>query len=161
MPLVFEASSIQHALIWFFSWTIVFRFQPENKKYILNWIDKFKGLYLLKFQALFWSKATICLEKFPAKALWKPRCYKCKICCMLFPATIAVEQEVIVAAVTIAVFIFARFWYTPTRVQSKPSRDFALRHRLPKQVFYNMYVHIGRGSCNQPIHERLIGVCSC
>jgi len=28
---------------------------------------------------------------------------------MLFPATIAVEQEVIVAAVTIAVFIFARF----------------------------------------------------
>jgi len=61
MPLVFEATSIQRAFVWrFFSWTIVFRFQLENKKFILNWIDKFKSLHLVKFQALFWMKATIC-----------------------------------------------------------------------------------------------------
>jgi len=74
---------------------------------------------------------------------------------MLFPNNIVVEQEVIVAAIMIAIFIFTRFRYTPTQVQSKSSRDFALRHRLPKQVFYKMYAHIGRGSCCQPVHERL------
>jgi len=77
-----------------------------------------------------------------------------------FPTNIAVEQEVIVAAIMIAIFIFTRFRYTPTQVQAKPSRDFALRHRLTNQVFYKMYAHIGRGSRCQPIHERLIDACS-
>jgi len=53
---------------------------------------------------------------------------------MLSSANIAFEQKVIVAAIMIAIFIFIRFWYIPTQVQSKPSRDFAPRHRLPKQV---------------------------
>jgi len=56
---------------------------------------------------------------------------------MLFSTSIAVEQEVIVAAIMIAIFVFTHFWYTPTQVQSKPIRDFVLIHRLPKQVFYN------------------------
>jgi len=47
---------------------------------------------------------------------------------MLFSANNAVEQEVIVAAIMIAIFIFTRFRYTLTQVQSQPSRDFALRH---------------------------------
>jgi len=65
---------------------------------------------------------------------------------MLFSDNIAVEQEVIVDAIMITIFIFTRFWYTLTQVQSKPSGDFALKHRLPKQVIYKMYAHIGRGS---------------
>jgi len=52
------------------------------------------------------------------------------------------------------------FKYTPTQVQSKPSRDFALRHQLPKQVFYKMYAHIERGSCCRPILERLLDIFS-
>jgi len=51
---------------------------------------------------------------------------------MLFSANIAVEQEVVLAVIVIALFIFTRLWRTPTYVQLKPSRDFAPRHRLPK-----------------------------
>jgi len=51
---------------------------------------------------------------------------------MPFSANIAVEQGVIVAVILIALFIFTHFWCTPTHVQSKPSSDFAPRHRLPK-----------------------------
>jgi len=46
---------------------------------------------------------------------------------MLFSVKTAVEQGV-VTAIMIALFIFPRFWCTPTHVQSKPSSDFALRH---------------------------------
>jgi len=45
---------------------------------------------------------------------------------MLFAAIIAVEQEVIVDAITMAFSIFTRFWHAPTHVQSKPSSDCAL-----------------------------------
>jgi len=58
---------------------------------------------------------------------------------MLFLDNIAVEQGVIVAVFVIALFIFTRFWCTP-HVQSKPSRDFALRQGSP-----NFFV---RGSHN-------------
>jgi len=55
---------------------------------------------------------------------------------MLFVATNSVEQEVIVAAITVARFILHAFnctytCYTPTHVQSKPSSKFTLEHRLP------------------------------
>jgi len=56
---------------------------------------------------------------------------------MLFSADIAVEQGVIV----IALLIFTRFWCTPTHFQSKSSSNFALRHRLLKQV-YKSRAHI-------------------
>jgi len=46
---------------------------------------------------------------------------------MFFAANIAVEQEVIVPAIMIALFIFTRFSCTQAQVQSKPSNDFALR----------------------------------
>jgi len=48
--------------------------------------------------------------------------------------SIALEQEVIAAAITTAlVAVFTRFWYAPTqRVQPKPRSDFALRHWLSK-----------------------------
>ena len=36
------------------------------------------------------------------ECLWKSRCFERKICSMTFTANIAVEQEVIVAAITIA-----------------------------------------------------------
>jgi len=53
---------------------------------------------------------------------------------MLFADNIAVDHEVIVAAIVIALFIFTRFWCTPTHVQSKSSSNFSLRHRLPKSA---------------------------
>jgi len=48
---------------------------------------------------------------------------------MLFAANIAVEQEVLVPTIIIALFISTRLWCIPAQVQSKPSSDFALRHR--------------------------------
>jgi len=51
---------------------------------------------------------------------------------MLFSANIAVEQGVIMTTIVIALFVFTRFWCTPTHVQSKPSCSLSLRHRLPK-----------------------------
>jgi len=42
---------------------------------------------------------------------------------MLFAVNIVVEQEVIVDAITMAFFIFTRFWCTPTHVESKESSD--------------------------------------
>jgi len=49
---------------------------------------------------------------------------------MLFPGNIAVERKVIAAASTIALFIVTYFRCKPPHFQSKPSSDFALRHRL-------------------------------
>jgi len=46
---------------------------------------------------------------------------------MLLAAYISVEQEAIVRAITISLFIFTRFWCSPTHVQSTPSSKFALR----------------------------------
>jgi len=51
---------------------------------------------------------------------------------VLFAANIAVEQEIIVAAIMIDIYIFTLFSCTPIHVRSKPSSDFALRHRLQK-----------------------------
>jgi len=51
---------------------------------------------------------------------------------MLFSASIAVEQGVIVAVIGIAFFIVTRFWCTPTHVQSKSSSDFDSRSRSTK-----------------------------
>jgi len=45
---------------------------------------------------------------------------------MLFAADIAVEQDLTVGAITIAIFIFTRFSCTTTHVRSKPSSNFAL-----------------------------------
>jgi len=53
---------------------------------------------------------------------------------MLFSANIAVEQGVIVAVIMIALFTFTLLRCTKTRVQSNPSSEFALIHRLPKKV---------------------------
>jgi len=59
---------------------------------------------------------------------------------MLLAANIAVEQEVIVASIRIALFIFTRFWYTPAHVQSKPSSKFALRQGFSN---YGSQPHLG------------------
>jgi len=48
---------------------------------------------------------------------------------MTLAAYIAVEQG---GRHYDCVFIFTRLWCPPTLVQSKPSRDFALRHWLPQ-----------------------------
>jgi len=45
---------------------------------------------------------------------------------VLFAANIAVEQEIIVAAIVIDIYIFTRISCTPRHVRSKPSSDFAL-----------------------------------
>jgi len=51
---------------------------------------------------------------------------------MLFSTNIAVQQGVIVAVITIALFIFTLLQCTKTRVHSNPTSEFALRHQLPK-----------------------------
>jgi len=45
---------------------------------------------------------------------------------MLLSANIVVEQGVIMAVEVIALFIYTRFWCTPTQVKAKPSSGFAL-----------------------------------
>jgi len=59
---------------------------------------------------------------------------------MLFAANIAVEQEVLVPTIIIALFISTRLWCIPAQVQSKPSSDFALRHR--PRIRSPKYAHI-------------------
>jgi len=68
-----------------------------------------KSLYLVKFQPFFERKPPFAHKNFLQKPMRKSRCYKCKICCTLFPANSAVEQEIIMAANMIAIFIFTRF----------------------------------------------------
>jgi len=53
---------------------------------------------------------------------------------MIFPANIAVEQRVMMVAIVIAFFIFTRFRYTPSHVQSKPSSYFSLRQGLQSSL---------------------------
>jgi len=61
MPLVFEASSIQCAFVRrFYAGELCSDFSQKINS-ISNLIDKYKSWYLVKFQALFWMKATICL----------------------------------------------------------------------------------------------------
>jgi len=45
---------------------------------------------------------------------------------LLFAANIAVEQEIIVAAIMIDIYVFTRISCTTIHVRSKPSSDFAL-----------------------------------
>ena len=59
---------------------------------------------------------------------------------MFFSANIAVEQEVIVAAIVVALCLFTVHAFlivkcSPTHVQSKPGGDFSLRYRLQKSVY--------------------------
>jgi len=54
---------------------------------------------------------------------------------MLCAVNIPREQEIIAAAITIALLIFTRFQCPPTYVQSKPSDNFALRQGL--QTFWS------------------------
>jgi len=50
-PLIFKASCMKRAFVFaYFSWTIVFRFEPENKKSIFIELASLKSLYLVKFQ---------------------------------------------------------------------------------------------------------------
>jgi len=81
-------------------------------------------------------------QTFLRKRLRTSRRYQCKICSMLYSANVSAEQGVVLAVIVIALFIFTRFSCTPTHVQSKPSSDFALRHRLTKYV-YKSCAHVG------------------
>jgi len=76
---------------------------------------------------------------------------------MLFAAYIPVEQEVIVTVIMTVFSIFTRFWCTPTRIQSQPSSDFALK-TTPEVGLHKTCVHKRRGS--YPIFERLIDIWS-
>jgi len=69
---------------------------------------------------------------------------------MLFTANIAVEQEVIVPNIIIALFIFTRFCGTPAQVQSKSSSEFALwnRPRSRSTRFARIYVDIVTFLCD-------------
>ena len=58
---------------------------------------------------------------------------------MLCAVNIPREQEIIVAAITIALLVFTLFQCPPTYVQSKPSDNFALRqgiYILPNQQMF-------------------------
>jgi len=111
-----------------FFWIVMFWFKPASRKSAFVELTSFKSLFLVNFQ-ISTSKFR---KTFLQKRLGKTRCFKCKICSMLFSANIAVEQGVIVTVFMIALFIFTFSRCTKTRVQSNPSSEFAPRHRLPK-----------------------------
>jgi len=58
----------------------------------------------------FGSKPPLARKTFLQTRLWKSHSIK------VFAANIAIQQEVIVADIMMALFIFARFWCTPTHV---------------------------------------------
>ena len=87
----------------FFSWTIVFRFERENKTTIFIELASLKSLYLVKFQVSTLDKSHHLLVKLSLqKRLWQSRCYKRMVCSVLFAANIALDQEVIVADIVLA-----------------------------------------------------------
>jgi len=78
----------------------------------------------VKFKAftVLWIKATFVRETFLRKRLRNSRCYTGTICSMFFAVSNTVEQEIIVAIITIALLIFtpSDVHQQSTYVQSKP-----------------------------------------
>jgi len=82
--------------------------QPKSSPMLISFVfDEVISFY-------FGWKSPFSRKTFLQKRLWKSRCNKRKVCSMLFAASIAVEQEVIVADIVLSLFIFTCFWYTPT-----------------------------------------------
>jgi len=93
----------------------VFRFEPENKQSIFIKLASLKSLYLAKFRVSTLDDSHHLLVKLSLqKRLWKSRCYKWTVCSIVFVPNIALDQEAIVADIVLALFIFTRFWCTPT-----------------------------------------------
>jgi len=136
MPLVFKASSIKCAFFWrFFFWIILFRFKPANRKTVFLELTKFQKFIFNTFPIFYFEwKSPFSRKTVLRKCLWRSWCYTpmCKICSMHFSANIAVEPGVIVVVIVIALFIFTRFWCTPTHVQLKSSSDCDSRSRSTK-----------------------------
>ena len=85
-----------------FSETIELRFESAKWKVCVLWIDNFLNFIYDEFPSLYFqSKSRFAGITFLQKRMWKCLCYKCMIWSGLFAANIAVEQEVIVAAITI------------------------------------------------------------
>jgi len=80
----------------------------------LNW-QVLKVVYSEVSSFCFGSKPPFAHKTILQKSLWKSPCYN-----VLFATIIAVEEEVVVAAITIALLRFTRFWCTQTHVESKP-----------------------------------------
>jgi len=86
MPLDFKTSSTNCAYFWhFLFWIIIFIFKPTKRKSAFIELTSFKSLFLSKVPSFYvgW-KPTFARKTFLWKRLWKPWCYKCKICTMFF-----------------------------------------------------------------------------
>jgi len=120
MPLDFKTSSTKCPFFWrLFFWIILFRFKPAKRKSVFLELTKFQKFILSKFPSYYFNwKPPFSRKTVLRKCLWRSWCYKCMIYSMLFSASIAVDQEAIVAVMVIAVFIFTCFWCSPTHVPS-------------------------------------------
>jgi len=87
------------------------------------------------------------LAKFFQKCLWKSQCYQRKICSMLFAANISLEQEVFVAAIMIALFIFTLLMCTSTRsIEAEKRLCSKTLNSSRKLAFCKICAHVRRGS---------------
>jgi len=88
----------------------MFRFKWANRTSTFSELTSFKSLFSVKFQAPTLDVSHHLLLHLSCKSACENRdAFKSKSCCMLFATTIAVEQEFIVAATMIALFIFTRY----------------------------------------------------
>jgi len=156
-PLVFKASSIKGAFFWrIFSELLCSDLSQQiQSSFSLNWQNL--SLFLEKLQASILDENYHLLEKLSCKKFVKISMFQvqdlqydfCSQYCSWARGHCGRHYD--------CVFIFTRFWCTPTLVQSKPSSDFALRRWLAKLV-YKTCAHKKCGS--YPVLERLVDLCS-
>jgi len=88
----------------------VFRLESENKKSIFIEVESFKNLHLVKFQVSTLDESNHLLVKLFCKTTCENLdAISERYAACFFTANIAVEQEVIVASIVLALFIFAHF----------------------------------------------------
>jgi len=113
----------------FFFRIIIFTFIPPNGKSAVTELRIFESLFLVMFQACsLVENHHFARKTFFAEALVKILILQVHVLhwAELFTVNNPVEQDNIVAAIRIDIFIFTHFSCTETHVRSKPSSDFAL-----------------------------------
>ena len=142
-----------------FFWIIMFRIMLANINPIFIELKRFSSLFVVKFQASILYESHHLLVKLSCKADYEnlDGLRSRSAVCFLQPILQLCKNHW--AFIMTAFFIFTRFWYMLTHVQSKPSNNLALD--TDSRSWSTFYKTCARRRCESfPIFERLGDVCS-
>jgi len=144
MPLVFKALSIKCAFFWhLFFWIILFRFKAANRKSVFTELRRFKSLFLVNFQVATWNESHHLLVKLSCESVYENLdaiSARSALLYTFFSQCFSWARSHLGRDCDCAFYVSTLLMYT--HVQSKPSSDFAQRHRLTKYV-YKSCAHVG------------------